>query len=132
MRVLEALIKVLVPPNPCETDEMIRKTEMPGPAESRLLSDRRMEPSFGRAIGVLLLLLVDRFRNNKATGLAQTFRSAVPYEARKHRRPKGLRQPDCIGSTCNVDSESIYQRAGANRLPSALALGRIRVRCQLL
>jgi hypothetical protein len=38
-----------------------------------------------------------------AIGLAQTFRSAVLsfYIC-------GLRQRDCVGSTCNIDLESIY------------------------
>jgi len=51
----------------------------------------------------------DTSRPIPTIGLAQTFRSAIPYHASNKRRPKGPRQPDCIGSThCNVDLESVY------------------------
>jgi hypothetical protein len=53
--------------------------------------------------------LVDRFRNNLAIGLAQTFKSATPHHVSNERRSEGLRRLDCIGSIyCNFDLESIY------------------------
>jgi len=60
-----------------------------------------------------------------AIGLAQTFRSAIPYHASNKRRPKGPRQPECIGSTHrNVDLESCLL-ASVEVAPLSAGAGRI-------
>ena len=50
-------------------------------------------------------LLVDRFRNNMAIGLAQTFRCAIPYHASNQRRPKVCASRSALGQLTEPGTE---------------------------